>query len=323
MFLSFNFTACFVFSQLWKPVPLKCTWKKYHWDLYLKSVIAWNAHFFFALCPQNTVHKVLHNRFGHTLFAKQDSKPRSGPAVLQLAEKPFSETSKNCKKCKTCNEKKRTQKAWVQNVDFFAWRASAGRRRTSPFSETRSRSREAEKSNEDPTNFWRFNERSRHIISKSLGFSFNSSSLDSGVLFRFDESHTEFPAAESLAKGGGCGRVIWRRHDEWAPKLRCIRALCIPILTLSYQILFTLTCFPCFFWTFSAFSWKKRNVKKRVWRALSNNTSWRTAVSLFFHAWSRSKSSTSHDAHANVREQSLQSLRLPVPSSAQVNAQSS
>ena len=141
------------------------------------------------------------------MFAKQDSKPRSGPAVLQLVEKPFSETSRNCKMYQNV-QKDQSFKAHKKPGLKFKRALNKKRGSTccglslasfgSPSKDITFRSREVE-SNEDPTRFLTFPTKGLEDI-----WTYQSQKTNSSL---------EFPA-ESLAKGGGCGRVIVRRHDE-------------------------------------------------------------------------------------------------------------
>lgn len=240
----------------------------------------------------------------------------------------------------------------------LAWRASAARRRTSPF-----RSREVE-SNEDPTRFLTF------LSERSGGLIWTSGHLDIWTYqsLKSQKNKSEVwsfpPKAWRRVVGVGvssCHRVIVRRHDEWAPKLwkhqkkTLIETTLEPSFpsfpsfvskfeeSLPEYICFLcflsfLICFVCFwvaFWTFfwslkqTIFFVEKRNVKKRVWRALSTKTSWTTAVSLFFtldHAANRRPhtmhTQTSESKVCKVSTSSCQKSRQ-LSSQCSVNAQSS
>lgn len=197
----------------------------------------------------------------------------------------------------------------VQHVVDLAWRASAARRRTSPFQR----------------DFWRFNERSGHIkVSKSPNrFEKKNSSLE--LYFPPKAWRRVVGVGVSSSDGMTSELQSCGGNTHWNNSRTVFCFKIWRIFTWIYCFLCFLCfliCFVCFwvaFWTFfwslkqTIFFVEKKKRQKKGLKSTEHQHLLDNSGQPFFHAWSRSKSSTSHDAHANVREQSLQSLHLFMP----------
>ena len=221
----------------------------------------------------------------------------------------------------------------------LAWRASAARRRTSPFSVEKSSQTKIQR------DFWRFQRKvwrtSGHIkVSKSPNrFEKKNSSLE--LYFPPKAWRRVVGVGVSSSDGMTSELQSFGGNTHWNNSRTVFCFKIWRIFTWIYCFLCFLSfliCFVCFwvaFWTFfwslkqTIFFVEKRNVKKRVWRALSTKASWTTAVSLFFtldHAANRRPhtmhTQTSESKVCKVSTSSCQKSRQ-LSSQCSVNAQSS